>query len=53
MLILNSDYLTGFHKRKVQKKEAEKKAAIAKQKRIRRETRAEVFMFLLNSHQAI
>jgi len=35
------EYLTGFHKRKVEKKEAEKKAAIAKQKRIRRETRAE------------
>jgi len=35
------EYLTGFHKRKVQKKEAEKKAAIAKQKRLRRENRAE------------
>ena len=43
--VLNRDFLTGFHKRKLQKKEDAKKKAVEREKQERLDARREVRLF--------
>ena len=48
--MIRREFLTGFHKRKLQKKEAAKKKALDREKQERLEARREVRRDILPSH---
>ena len=51
--MIRREYLTGFHKRKLQKKEAAKKKALDREKQERLEARREVRRGFLPSHTLV